>query len=63
MREEDLELLEVLQQLEEENANESHIDLDSSLAQLSQQHKQCKAIYKLSFLIIFINFELIFQSS
>ncbi|XP_064541449.1 DNA polymerase zeta catalytic subunit isoform X2 [Drosophila montana] len=41
LREEDLELLEVLQQLEEEqNANESHIDLDSSLAPLSQQHKQ-----------------------
>ncbi|TDG44390.1 hypothetical protein AWZ03_009193 [Drosophila navojoa] len=40
LREEDLELLDVLQQLEEENANESHIDLDSSLAPLSQQHKQ-----------------------
>ncbi|KAH8413614.1 hypothetical protein KR222_002011 [Zaprionus bogoriensis] len=39
LREEDLELLDVLQQLEEQNANESHIDLDSSLAPLSQQHK------------------------
>ncbi|KAL7738667.1 hypothetical protein ACLKA6_006953 [Drosophila palustris] len=38
LREEDLELLDVLQQLEEQNANESHIDLDSSLAPLSQQH-------------------------
>lgn len=56
MREEDLELLEVLQQLEEENANESHIDLDSSLAQLSQQHKKCKAIDKLSFVITFMDF-------
>ncbi|XP_034653452.1 DNA polymerase zeta catalytic subunit isoform X2 [Drosophila subobscura] len=39
LREEDLELLEVLQQLEEQSANESRIDLDSSLAPLSQQHK------------------------
>ncbi|XP_034140698.1 DNA polymerase zeta catalytic subunit isoform X2 [Drosophila guanche] len=39
VREEDLELLEVLQQLEEQSANESRIDLDSSLAPLSQQHK------------------------
>ncbi|BFG04302.1 DNA polymerase zeta catalytic subunit [Drosophila madeirensis] len=39
LREEDLELLDVLQQLEEQSANESHIDLDSSLAPLSQQHK------------------------
>ncbi|XP_034475797.1 DNA polymerase zeta catalytic subunit [Drosophila innubila] len=38
LREEDLELLDVLQQLEEQNANEPHIDLDSSLAPLSQQH-------------------------
>ncbi|XP_034102434.1 DNA polymerase zeta catalytic subunit [Drosophila albomicans] len=39
LREEDLELLDVLQQLEELNENESQIDLDSSLAPLSQQHK------------------------
>ncbi|XP_022226799.2 DNA polymerase zeta catalytic subunit isoform X2 [Drosophila obscura] len=39
VREEDLELLDVLQQLEEQSANESRIDLDSSLAPLSQQHK------------------------
>ncbi|KAH8357763.1 hypothetical protein KR200_003435 [Drosophila serrata] len=39
LREEDLELLEVLQQLEEQNDNESPVDLDSSLAPLSQPHK------------------------
>ncbi|KAH8290298.1 hypothetical protein KR054_001671 [Drosophila jambulina] len=39
LREEDLELLEVLQQLEEQNDNESPLDLDSSLAPLSQPHK------------------------
>ncbi|XP_020818110.1 DNA polymerase zeta catalytic subunit isoform X2 [Drosophila serrata] len=39
VREEDLELLEVLQQLEEQNDNESPVDLDSSLAPLSQPHK------------------------
>lgn len=41
MRDEDLELLDVLQQLEEQNGNEQHIDLDSSLAPLSQPHKNC----------------------
>ncbi|XP_030377595.1 DNA polymerase zeta catalytic subunit [Scaptodrosophila lebanonensis] len=35
----DLQLLDALQQLEEENANEPHIDLDSSLAPLTQTHK------------------------
>ncbi|EDW74045.1 uncharacterized protein Dwil_GK21718 [Drosophila willistoni] len=43
-REEDLELLEVLQQLEEQNGeqepNDSPIDLDSSLAPLSQHHQK-----------------------
>ncbi|XP_017025136.1 DNA polymerase zeta catalytic subunit isoform X1 [Drosophila kikkawai] len=39
LREEDLELLEALQQLEEQNDNESPVDLDSSLAPLSQPHK------------------------
>ncbi|XP_017012504.2 DNA polymerase zeta catalytic subunit isoform X1 [Drosophila takahashii] len=38
LREEDLELLDALQELEEQNDNESHVDLDSSLAPLSQ-HK------------------------
>ncbi|XP_026835278.1 DNA polymerase zeta catalytic subunit isoform X1 [Drosophila erecta] len=38
LREEDLELLDALQLLEEQNENESHVDLDSSLAPLSQ-HK------------------------
>ncbi|KAH8316357.1 hypothetical protein KR067_005684 [Drosophila pandora] len=41
LRDEDLELLDVLQQLEEQNGNEPHIDLDSSLAPLSQPHKNC----------------------
>lgn len=41
-----MELLDVLQQLEEQNANESHIDLDSSLAPLSQQHNNCKKQYQ-----------------
>lgn len=41
VREEDLELLDVLQQLEENN-DEDKIDLDSSLAPLSQAHKNCK---------------------
>ncbi|XP_017078698.1 DNA polymerase zeta catalytic subunit isoform X1 [Drosophila eugracilis] len=39
VREEDLELLDALQLLEEQNESESHVDLDSSLAPLSQQHK------------------------
>ncbi|XP_016928563.2 DNA polymerase zeta catalytic subunit isoform X1 [Drosophila suzukii] len=38
VREEDLELLDALQELEEQNDNEPHVDLDSSLAPLSQ-HK------------------------
>lgn len=36
-----MELLEALQQLEEQNDNESRVDLDSSLAPLSQTHKTC----------------------
>nr|XP_016928563.1 DNA polymerase zeta catalytic subunit isoform X2 [Drosophila suzukii] len=36
VREEDLELLDALQELEEQNDNEPHVDLDSSLAPLSQ---------------------------
>ncbi|KAH8372951.1 hypothetical protein KR009_008781 [Drosophila setifemur] len=39
LREEDLELLDVLQQLEEQNANELHVDLDSFLSPFSQQSK------------------------
>lgn len=35
-----MELLDILQQLEENN--EDKIDLDSSLAPLSQTHKNCK---------------------
>jgi len=41
VREEDLELLDALQELEEQNDNEPHVDLDSSLAPLSQ-HKNCR---------------------
>ncbi|XP_052841723.1 DNA polymerase zeta catalytic subunit isoform X1 [Drosophila gunungcola] len=44
LREEDLELLDALQLLEEQNESESHVDLDSSLAPLSQNHK----MYELS---------------
>uniref|UniRef100_A0A6P4FM18 DNA polymerase zeta catalytic subunit n=2 Tax=Drosophila rhopaloa TaxID=1041015 RepID=A0A6P4FM18_DRORH len=40
LREEDLELLDALQLLEEQNESESHVDLDSSLAPLSQHHKR-----------------------
>ncbi|XP_017108394.2 DNA polymerase zeta catalytic subunit [Drosophila bipectinata] len=40
LRDEDLELLDVLQQLEEQSGNEQRIDLDSSLAPLSQPHKK-----------------------
>ncbi|XP_033156819.1 DNA polymerase zeta catalytic subunit [Drosophila mauritiana] len=39
LREEDLELLDALQLLEEQNESESHVDLDSSLAPLSQHKK------------------------
>ncbi|ALC40814.1 mus205 [Drosophila busckii] len=40
LREQDLELLNVLAELEQQNEHETHIDLDSSLAPLSQPHKQ-----------------------
>lgn len=39
---EDLELLDILQQLEEHEEDENQIDLDSTLAPLTQTHKKCK---------------------
>lgn len=41
VREEDMELLDILQELEENNENK--IDLDSTLAPLSQNLENCKA--------------------
>lgn len=37
-----MELLDILKQLEEHEEDENHIDLDSTLAPLSQAHIKCK---------------------
>lgn len=56
VREEDVELLNILQQLEEDN-NSEKIDLDSSLAPLSQNQKECKFLGKFTQRIPHLHFK------
>lgn len=46
VRDEDMQLLDILQQLEEDSNNEK-IDLDSSLAPLSQNQNKCRHFFTL----------------